>query len=425
MLQELKMKYAVSLRTDKCFDPDLPFIGLENIESGTGKYLPGQASQEIQSQTNHFYPGDVLYGKLRPYLRKSLVTEFEGRCSSEILVLKGQTINRKLLSYLLLSHEFTEYVTSATYGTKMPRANWVDIGSYRLPMCSFDQDHAVAYLDRKTAQIDRLIADKEALIALLKEQRQAMISEAVTRGLDPSVPTKDSGLEWLGHIPAHWGTSKSQWLFSLRKDRAFPDDEQLTASQQYGIVYQKDYMEQGARVVQVITGADILKHVEPNDFVMSMRSFQGGIEWSNLRGKISSAYVMLIPQEDLVFPPYFKWLLKSHTYIRALQSTSNLVRDGQALRYNNFKQVDLPLIPLEEQRAIADNLLEKTTAIDMLMQDTARQRSLLMEYRQSVISEAVTGTYVVPPEHDMIPMGDGDATKGGARDGDGHNRESL
>lgn len=352
-----KLKYAVRLITEKSTDSSLPYIGLENIQSYSGKYIELEECQQPESAANLFCTGNVLYGKLRPYLCKAIVAPFDGQCSSELLVLKCEKIQSRYLHKVLLSHEFTAYVDSTTYGTKMPRANWSDIGLFRVftPTIA-EQEHIATYLDRKTAQIDGIIADKEKLIALLKEKRQAIISEAVTRGLDPTVPMKDSGVEWIGQIPAHWEMSQSRWLFSLRKDRALPDDEQLTASQEMGIVYQKDYMEQGSRVVQVITGTDILKHVEPNDFVISMRSFQGGIEWSGLRGKISSAYVMLIPNEEKVHSPFFKWLLKSDKYICALQSTSNLVRDGQALRYNNFRQVDLPIVPLDEQKEIADYL---------------------------------------------------------------------
>ena len=254
-----------------------------------------------------------------------------------------------------------------------------------------EQAALAAYLDEKTGRIDALIADKERLIALLKDTRRSIVNEAVAQGLHPERPKKDSGTDWLGDIPAHWQVSKSRWLFGLRKERARPEDRQLTASQQYGIVYQEDFMRQGARVVQVITGSDILRHVEPGDFVISMRSFQGGIEWSRLRGKISSAYVMLIPNAELVYPPYFHWLLKSPRYIQALQRTSNLVRDGQALRYDNFKQVDLPVIPLEEQREIAAYLNGKTAQIDALVQENQRLIDLLKAYRQAIINEAATG----------------------------------
>jgi type I restriction enzyme, S subunit len=201
---------------------------------------------------------------------------------------------------------------------------------------------------------------------------------------------KESGLPWLREIPTHWDTIQSRRLFSLRKEKATPNDRQLTASQKHGVIYQDDYMAQeGQRVVQVLIGADILKHVEPNDFVISMRSFQGGIEWCGLRGSISSAYVMLIPSES-VHVKFFSYLFKCRPYIQALQSTSNLVRDGQALRYENFTLIDLPVIPYSEQQAIAEFLSHETTKIDALIAEQEHLIELLNEKRQSVISQAVT-----------------------------------
>ena len=281
-------------------------------------------------------------------------------------------------------------------GTTFMELSSNDLANFRLPIPTVkDQNAIVQILNKKIAAINDVINKKANIIELLQEQRTAVICSAVTKGIDSTAKMKDSGVAWLGEIPEHWGVSKSQWLFSLRKEKARPDDEQLTASQHFGIVYQKDYMAQGSRVVQVVLGNDILKHVEPGDFVISMRSFQGGIEWSNLRGKISSAYVMLIPQKQYVYSPYFRWLLKSHNYILALQSTSNLVRYGQALRYDNFRMVDLPLVPLDEQRAIADYLNKKIAKLDSIIADVTEQIEKLKEYRQSVISEVVTGKVAV------------------------------
>ena len=199
-----------------------------------------------------------------------------------------------------------------------------------------------------------------------------------------------SGVLWLGDVPAHWQVARSRRFFSQRKERARPADQQLTASQKHGIILQKDFIEaEGQKVVEVITGADILKHVEPDDFVISMRSFQGGLEWSGLQGSISSAYVMLIPS-PAIDPKYFKYAFKSRSYIQVLQSTSNLVRDGQALRFENFTQVDVPLFPIYEQRAIASFLDRETAKIDELIAKQERLIELLAEKRRAVISHAVT-----------------------------------
>ncbi|MBS0345890.1 MAG: restriction endonuclease subunit S [Proteobacteria bacterium] len=201
---------------------------------------------------------------------------------------------------------------------------------------------------------------------------------------------RDSGLQWLGDIPDHWKVIQSRRLFAQRKERARPVDEQLTASQKYGVIYQKLFMElEGQSVVQVQTGSDILKHVEQNDFVISMRSFQGGLEWCQYPGSVSSAYVGIIPVKHVV-PEFFRYLFKAESYIQALQSTSNLVRDGQALRFENFSQVHLPQIPESEQKAIAAFLDHETAKIDALIEKQQRLIELLKEKRQAVISHAVT-----------------------------------
>lgn len=201
---------------------------------------------------------------------------------------------------------------------------------------------------------------------------------------------RSSGLEWLGDIPAHWNVLQSRRMFAQRKERAKQGDEQLTSSQKYGIIYQKEFMErENQRVVQVITGSEILKHVKANDFVISMRSFQGGIEWCKYPGSVSSAYIGLIPQKH-VEPSFFSYLFKSKQYVQALQSTSNLVRDGQALRYENFSQIALPVVPLPEQTKIAAFLDYETGKIDALIAKQERLIALLEEKRQAVISHAVT-----------------------------------
>ena len=146
----------------------------------------------------------------------------------------------------------------------------------------------------------------------------------------------------------------------------------------------------GSKVVTVEKDFDILKHVETGDFVISMRSFQGGLEYSTKSGAISSAYVMLVPNLELVYPRFYRWLLKSSVYIDALQRTTNMVRDGQAMRYSNFAQVRLFTLPLDEQKSRADFLDLECSSIDKILFKT---RSSIEEYKklkQAVITQAVT-----------------------------------
>ena len=202
---------------------------------------------------------------------------------------------------------------------------------------------------------------------------------------------KDSGIEWIGKVPVEWKIDNPQYHFSQRKDRAKQGMVQLTASQKYGVITQTEYMERtGANIVTVQKDFDILKLVCAGDFVIHMRSFQGGLEYSEKTGSISSAYVMLIPSNTIREPRYYKWFFKSSNYIDALSSTSNLVRDGQAMRWSNFIQLPILFPPAEEQQRIADFLDTKCAEIDALTADIQTQIDTLEQYKRSVITETVT-----------------------------------
>ena len=255
-----------------------------------------------------------------------------------------------------------------------------------------EQQRIAEFLDRKCAEVDEMIALQEQIIEELKAYKQSVITEAVTKGLNPAAPMRDSGIEWIGEIPEHWDIVTPKALFSQRKEKAKEGQKQLTSSQQYGILYQDEYSEiTGNKVVVVMKDFDILKQVQAGDFVISMRSFQGGLEYSTKTGSISSAYVMLIPNLDYVYPRFYRWLFKSICYINALQSTSNMVRDGQAMRFSNFAQVPLYQVPLKEQESIADYLDEKCADIDKLIQTKQEKIESLKEYKKSIIYEYVTG----------------------------------
>lgn len=202
---------------------------------------------------------------------------------------------------------------------------------------------------------------------------------------------KDSGVKWIGVIPDDWQVNNPKYHFTQRKDRAPQGMVQLTASQKHGVITQTEYMERtGANIVTVQKDFDILKLVCAGDFVIHMRSFQGGLEYSEKTGSISSAYVMLIPGETICEPRYYKWFFKSSNYIDALSSTSNLVRDGQAMRWANFIQLPITFPPAAEQKRIADFLDAKCAEIDALAADIQTQIDTLEQYKRSVITETVT-----------------------------------
>lgn len=332
-------------------------------------------------------------------LRTGLCRE-RGIITSAYLTLRA--INQENAQYIqLLLHTYDIYKVFYNIGASGVRQslNWDTFKTLRVLLPPrHEQDQIVRFLDYKTAKIDKLISGYKRQIELLEESKLTVIDEAVIHGVD-NAELKDSGTNWIRKIPVHWEMVFSKKLFAERKDKAFPDDEQLTASQKYGVITQRDFMErEQRRVTVVMKGEDILKHVGKGDFVISMRSFQGGLEYSYVEGKISSAYVMLIPRKEKVYDEYFKWLLKSRPYIKALQGTADLVRDGQALRYANFAKVSLPIIPLDEQKRIAEYIEAEIAKINRAIPLIQKQITLLQEYRTRLISDVVTGQVDVRDE---------------------------
>lgn len=326
----------------------------------------------------------------------------------------GEDLNDTLFGYHLLrlrvtdkiDFQFRKYLFGANYlrtwfsyravGMTRYGISNIDFADARIMIPPIDEQKKISnYLDQKVSQIDGLIQNKQELIDLLKEQRISVICSAVTKGIDSTAEMKDSGNEWLGYIPSHWRVVPAKALFAQSKETRHETDVQLTASQKYGIISQEDYMErQNYKIVLADKGLENWKHVEPNDFIISLRSFQGGLEISYIPGCITWHYIVLRPKAG-VEPEYFKWLFKSPRYIQALQRTANFIRDGQDLRFSNFVQVPLPLIPMDEQKEIAEYLNKETARIDSIIADITEQIEKLKEYRQSVISEVVTGKVAV------------------------------
>ncbi|MBE5908375.1 MAG: restriction endonuclease subunit S [Lachnospiraceae bacterium] len=327
-----------------------------------------------------------------------------GIITSAYLILRPRRMReQKYLVYLLKGYDGIKLFHGIGSGLRQTLTS-DEVLKLQLPVPpKEEQEQIVRYLDWKTSEIDRMRRGLKHQIKDLKELRLSLIDRAVTKGIDDA-ELKESGYSWIGMIPKHWNMEYSKHFFSLRKEKAYIEDEQLTSSQQYGIISQQEYMErEGRRLTVVLTGDDILKHVSVGDFVISMRSFQGGIEYSKVSGKISSAYVMLIPDHKYVNDEYYKWLFKSPSYIKALQGTSDLVRDGQALRYSNFAKVYLPGVPLDEQKRIADYLDKKTPIIDETIERLRKEIDLLEELRTKIIADVVTGQMdvrdVVVPEY--------------------------
>ena len=209
--------------------------------------------------------------------------------------------------------------------------------------------------------------------------------------LKPYAKYKESGVPWLGSLPAHWGTRAAKRLFAESGERARPGDIQLSATQSHGVIAQAEYERIiGRKVVRIVNHLDKRKHVEKDDFVISMRSFQGGLERAWTAGAIRSSYVVLKPTHG-VHIPYFAHLFKSTPYIHALRSTCQFIRDGQDLTFADFCQASLPIVPPDEQKTIADFLDANESRVRRFIRAKRRLVEVLSEQKQAIITHAVTG----------------------------------
>jgi type I restriction enzyme S subunit len=182
--------------------------------------------------------------------------------------------------------------------------------------------------------------------------------------------------KWLESINSDWRIVPGNALFSERKAKSLPSDVHLTPSQTYGVLPQADFIQlSGGSVVLNLTGAENMKHVEVNDFIIHLRSFQGGIEHSNYKGKVSNAYCVLKPNNN-VEPQFFKWVLKSPGLIQELNATTDQLRDGQSIKFEQFRKIGFPLPERDVQIDIANYLDKKVSVIDTLIEQYLRQLNL-------------------------------------------------
>lgn len=212
---------------------------------------------------------------------------------------------------------------------------------------------------------------------------------------------KDSGIPWIGMIPEHWETRKIKFLFNERSEKGYPNEPILCATQKYGVIPQDLYEN---RVVVVNKGLEGLKLVKEGDFVISLRSFQGGIEYAHYQGIISAAYTVL-ELKDGVNPHYIKFLFKSHPFIELLKTCVTGIREGQNINYGMLRESSLMLPPPSEQRAIVSYIESKLQKIDAYMADLQAEIDYLKEFKQRLVSDVVTGKICVSDSEQVKTVG--------------------
>ena len=218
-------------------------------------------------------------------------------------------------------------------------------------------------------------------------------------GLQPYSEYKESGLPWLGRCPKHWNVRRTKILFHERVQKGFPNEPLLAATQTKGVVKKEDYE---TRTVTAQKDLHLLKLVEVGDYVISLRSFQGGIEVAHCRGIISPAYTVLKPQKQAV-SRYYSHFFKAKPFIDSLSLFVTGIREGQNIDYERLSRAEMPMPPEEEQAAIVRFLDHANRKIDGFIRAKRKLIGLLNEQKQAIIHRAVTrGLY---PDAPLKPSG--------------------
>lgn len=253
-----------------------------------------------------------------------------------------------------------------------------------------EQQRIADVLDTKCAEIDALTADIQTQIDTLEQYKKSIITETVTKGLNPDVEMKDSGIEWVGKIPAHWLVHPVYYYYGERKNKNYLCKEDNLLSLSYGKVVRKDIntsdglLPESFNTYNIVEMGDII--IRPTDLQNDKRSLRTGLVKEH--GIITSAYIDLCPLKQ-VDSRYFHFLLHAYDVMKVFYNMGNGVRQG--LNYSEFSRLMVFEPPYEEQVAIADYLETKVIEVDAIIERKKEQMSVLNAYKRSLIFEYVTG----------------------------------
>jgi type I restriction enzyme S subunit len=321
--------------------------------------------------------------------------------------LRGDRSYIRLLEYALPYP--LKLINDVTYSTTVKHLSSGQVRNIRVAFpTGVAERHAIAaFLDRETGKIDALVAEQERLITLLKEKRQAVISRAVTKGLDPADPMKPSGVEWLGDVPAHWHTNLKLKTFAQQKPAAFTNgpfgSDLLTSEIQdegVPVIYIRDlkvseYSRTSTSCVKPDKALQLDKfRVDPGDILIAKVGDPPGFcciyPDNEPAGIICQDVIRMKPNHAAVSANYLCHLLNSNVGIAAIDSICvELTRKRFSL--GDLHSLRLPIPPISEQRYIAAHIAADVRAFDNLIEEAARASILLKERRAALISAAVTG----------------------------------
>ena len=381
------------------YDGDVPWVNTGDLNDGylyeTSKMITDLALKDYS--TLKFYPIDTLLiamygatiGKLS--ITKIIATTNQACCA----LAQPKNVNIKFIFYWFLANR--NHIIAMAYGGGQPNISQNLIKSLRINLPEKHEQNAIVnFLDQKTAVIDGLIADKEKLIELLQEKRQAIITEAVTKGLNPNVRMKDSGIEWIGEIPEHWGVEPIKYLVKTIQTGTTPttkNDDYFDGDIQWftpGDFQGSKELYESSRKISNRAIIDNEARLFPKNTVMivGIGATVGKVAKLGIEGSFNQQITGLIVNEQRLNCDYlYYWLYINQETIKNISNYTTL-----PIINNEFvKNFECLSLPLDEQQAIVNYLNQKTSEIDDLILKIRLQIQKLKEYRQSLISEAVTG----------------------------------
>lgn len=307
-------------------------------------------------------------------------------------------VNKRLILpayFFWLSNWFIKELERDVHGSTMQHLTADAFGGFPVLLPPFGKQKQISeYLDRETQEIDTLIASKERLLSLLNEKRQALIRQAVTHGLDPNMPMKDSGAEWLGEVPTHWEIERTKWLFHERNERSETGEEELlTVSHLTGVTKRS---EKDVNMFEAESNEGY-KIAYPEDLVINtLWAWMGAMGITPIKGIVSPAYHVYKLSKRLL-PSYVDAIVRLPVFASEVTRYSKGVWSSRLRLYpEGLYEVYFPVPPIEEQKAISKHIKKETSKLDALKSAAEQTIALLKERRAALISAAVTGQIEIP-----------------------------
>lgn len=403
-----KLKTILSLRNEKnSGDRELLSVyldrGVISYSDSTGMQVH-KPSQDLSNYQN-VYVGDFVLNNQQAWRGSVGVSKHDGIISPAYFVYRlAECCHPEYVNYLFRDSSMVQQYETSSRGVGTIQRNifapWLLNCWTVLPPLD-EQKRIADYLDAKCAEIDALTADIQAQIDTLEQYKRSVITEAVTKGLNPDAEMKDSGYDWVGMMPSTWIMRKGKYMFVQRSLRGNSIELQLLSpTQKFGVIPQSLYEElTGMSAVKLNEKTDLslLKTIHKGDFCISLRSFQGGFEYSEYEGVVSPAYQVFYPTVDIA-DGYYRYLFKETGFIDKMNSYTMTLRDGKNIAFADFGNTYIPYPPVGEQYRIAAFLDIKVAEIDAIIGQKKDQLSTLDAYKKSLIYEYVTGKKEVPAQ---------------------------